>query len=187
MNEYDIILGVDPGTQITGYGIIKIKNQSPELLDVDIIDLRNIADSNQRLKTIFDTIIKLINLHNVNKFAIEAPFFGKNVQSMLKLGKAQGVAIAAALSKDLSPVEYSPRKVKMAVTGNGNASKEQVAIFLNNLLKTPIQTRTNDATDGLAVAICHAFSDASKQYSSGKSKGNKWKDFINQNPGRVIK
>ncbi len=178
-------MGIDPGTQITGYGIIKFHDLEPELLSVGIIDLRKEKKSNKRLKKIFTTTSELIQKYNVNEFAIEAPFFGKNVQSMLKLGKAQGVAIAAALSHDLDPLEYSPRKVKMAVTGNGNASKEQVAVFLKNLLKQPITTPSTDATDGLAVAICHAFGTKTTNIKNNKTKS--WEAFVNQNPNRIIR
>ena len=132
---------------------------------------------------IFHRTVQLIDEYKVSEMSIEAPFFGKNVQSMLKLGRAQGVSIAAALSRDVDVFEYAPRKIKMAVTGNGNASKEQVAVFLQNTLKFKEIPDKLDATDGLAAAICHHYQ--SKVIGSGSS--NSWKDFINKNPRRVIK
>lgn len=186
MSNERIILGIDPGTQVTGYGIVSVTGSQTRLLSVGIIDMRKKKDANERLKTIFQTVSQLISDFKVTEFAVEAPFFGKNVQSMLKLGKAQGVAIAAALSKNLDPKEYSPRKVKLAVTGNGNASKEQVAVFLEKLLNQNIDVHTQDATDGLAVAVCHAFRPPSASESEYEKAGS-WKAFINKNPNRIIR
>lgn len=176
------ILGIDPGTIITGYGIINIINKTPELENFGYLDLSKLNDPYEKLKKIFDRTIYLIDNYKPNEFAVEAPFFGKNVQSMLKLGRAQGVAIAAALSKNLPVFEYSPRKIKMSVTGNGRASKEQVAIFLKNILNFKDIPEKLDATDGLAVALCHFYQN---KINTGKNTFKSWKDFINKNPKRV--
>ena len=176
------ILGIDPGTIITGYGVINIFGKNPELENFGYLDLSKLSDPYEKLKKIFDRTIYLIDNYKPDEFAIESTFFGKNVQSMLKLGRAQGVAIAAALSKDIPVFEYSPRKIKMSVTGNGNASKEQVAVFLQNLLKFKDIPTKLDATDGLAVAVCHYYQS---RINIGKGNFKSWKDFINKNPNRV--
>ncbi len=181
MAEEKYILGIDPGTVFTGYGVIKIVGKTPRLETLGYIELSKIKDPYDRLKKIYKRTVQLINSYPISEFAIEAPFFGKNVQSMLKLGRAQGVAIAAALSKNLNVYEYSPRKIKLAVTGNGNASKEQVAAFLQNTLKFKDLPEKLDATDGLAVAVCHFYQN--KFTNDGAAKT--WKEFINKNPGRV--
>ena len=183
MAEIKTILGIDPGTRITGYGIINILGKTPQVENFDYLDLSKINDHYLKLKMIFNQIVQIIDTYKVNELAIEAPFFGKNVQSMLKLGRAQGVAIAAALSRDVDVFEYSPRKIKLAVTGNGNASKEQVAVFLKNILKFDEIPEKLDATDGLAVAVCHHYQSKILTGNSYKS----WKDFINKNPQRVKK
>jgi len=177
-----IILGIDPGTLVTGYGIIKSKGSNIEMLAMGVMELAKLEDPYLKLQKIFERTLFLIDTFLPDEFAIEAPFFGNNVQSMLKLGRAQGVAIAAALYRNLPIAEYSPRKIKLAVTGNGAASKEQVAHFLINQLKLTIAPEKLDATDGLAAAVCHFYqSRAGLSGSSPKS----WKDFINKNPGRV--
>lgn len=182
MKKDKTILGIDPGTIITGYGVINIFGKTPKLENFGYLDLSKLKDHYEKLKKIFDRTIYLIDNYKPDEFAIEAPFFGKNVQSMLKLGRAQGVAIAAALSKNIPVFEYSPRKVKMSVTGNGNASKEQVAIFLKNILNFKDIPAKLDATDGLAVALCHYYQNKiTTQNEAFKS----WKDFINKNPNRV--
>ena len=183
LSEIKTILGIDPGTIFTGYGVINIVNKTPEIENFGYLDLSKITDPYEKLKMIFHRTVQLIDEYKVSELAIEAPFFGKNVQSMLKLGRAQGVAIAAALSKEIDVFEYSPRKIKMAVTGNGNASKEQVAVFLKNILKFDEIPKKLDATDGLAVAVCHHYQ--SKVLTGGSYKS--WKDFINKNPDRVKK
>lgn len=183
MSDEKYILGIDPGTIFTGYGIIKIVGKSPVLETLGYIELSKIKDPYDRLKRIYERTVQLIESYPISEFAIEAPFFGKNVQSMLKLGRAQGVAIAAALSKSLEVFEYSPRKIKLAVTGNGNASKEQVAAFLKNTLKFKDLPKKLDATDGLAVAVCHHY----QNHYTVKGAAKSWKDFINKNPGRVKK
>jgi crossover junction endodeoxyribonuclease RuvC len=177
-----IILGIDPGTTVTGYGIINISDNKPELLTMGIIELRKNKDQYIKLKKIFDCTIQLIDQYHPDELAIEAPFYGKNVQSMLKLGRAQGVAISAALSRSIPIFEYAPRKIKMSITGRGNASKEQVAAMLQRILKfkdTPVDL---DATDGLAAAVCHYFQ---REFPSDKPTVKSWKEFIAKNPKRI--
>jgi crossover junction endodeoxyribonuclease RuvC len=154
-----IILGIDPGTTILGYGIIKCEGKKMELVVMGVLHLDKIEDHHLKLQKIFERTIELIDGFHPDELAIEAPFFGKNVQSMLKLGRAQGVAIAAALSRKMPVEEYAPRKIKQSITGNGNASKEQVAAMLQNLLKIPATDMPAklDATDGLAAAVCHFY------------------------------
>ncbi len=177
-----IILGVDPGTTIMGYGIILIKNKQMKLLQYGVIHLSKYSDHAIKLSKIFERIIQIIEEFHPDEMAIEAPFFGKNVQSMLKLGRAQGVAIAAAISREIPIVEYAPKKVKQAVTGNGNASKEQVAAMLERLLhfKGDQHSKLLDATDALGVAVCHYFL---KGENTAKSKG--WETFLKENPDRL--
>jgi len=179
-----IILGIDPGTTVMGYGIIEIKYKEPAMIALGIIDLRKYSDHYTKLKTIFERIISLIEQYHPDELAVEAPFYGKNVQSMLKLGRAQGVAIAAALSRSIPIFEYAPRKIKMSITGQGNASKEQVAMLLQKLLKLKELPAELDATDGLAAAMCHFYQD--NTLKPDKSY-NSWKDFMNKNPGRIKK
>ncbi|MBL0343486.1 MAG: crossover junction endodeoxyribonuclease RuvC [Bacteroidetes bacterium] len=185
MNNSDkIILGIDPGTTIMGYGIIEINGIAMKLVAAGVIDLSKIDDHHLKLKKIFERSIGLIEEYHPDEFAVEAPFFGKNVQSMLKLGRAQGIAIAAALSRNIPVFEYLPRKIKQSITGNGNASKEQVAAMLQTLLKFSEQPKFLDATDGLAAAVCHHFQSNNK---SAKQKGfSGWKAFIAENPGRKL-
>ena len=177
-----IILGIDPGTTLMGYGVIEVLYKKPRLITMGVIDLKKIDDHYLKLSKIFERVIGLIDSFQPDELAIEAPFFGKNVQSMLKLGRAQGVAIAAALSRQIPIFEYAPRKIKMAITGNGNASKEQVAQMLKQELRFDEIPADLDATDGLAAALCHFYQN--KPQNDGKSY-NSWKDFMNQNPGRV--
>ncbi len=179
-----IILGIDPGTMIMGYGIITVTNNKACLLELGVLKPGKIKDTYKRLQLIFNTVSGLITKYQPTDFAIEAPFFGKNVQSMLKLGRAQGVAIAAAMRHGLEVTEYSPKKVKQSVTGNGNAGKEQVMKMLQTLLLFKEDPKHMDATDALAVAMCHHLQAGSLL---GKiSKGAKgWDEFIKKNPGRV--
>ncbi len=179
-----IILGVDPGTQVMGYGLIKVLNNQPHLLQYGVIHLKKYESHALKLQKIFDRVLQLIDEYKPDEMALEAPFYGKNVQAMLKLGRAQGVAMAAALSREIPIVEYAPKKVKQSVTGNGNATKEQVAAMLMRLLKFT-QTEDDfmlDATDALGVALCHFY-----QAGRPQSKSTSWKGFINQNPNRVKK
>lgn len=181
-----IILGIDPGTIVMGYGLITVKGSEVSLLELGVLKPGKIKDSYKKLQLIFNTVSGLITKYQPTDFAIEAPFFGKNVQSMLKLGRAQGVAIAAAMRHGLEVTEYSPKKVKQSISGNGNADKEQVMKMLQTLLSFKEIPAYYDATDALAVAMCHHFQSNS---SLGKiSKGLKgWDDFVKKNPGRVKK
>jgi crossover junction endodeoxyribonuclease RuvC len=166
-----------------GYGIIHIQNSTLSLVALGVIKLDKLADHSDRLKKIFERVVGLIEEYKPDELAIEAPFFGKNVQSMLKLGRAQGVAIAAALSKNIPMVEYSPKKIKMSVTGNGNASKEQVSAMLHNLLKFENTDGYLDATDALAAAVCHYFQNTKAQSGSKKDYSG-WDSFLKDNPNR---
>ncbi len=175
-----IILGVDPGTSVMGYGLILIQGSKLKLLQFGVIHLSKLESHELRLKKIFERIINLIDDFSPDEVALEAPFFGKNVQSMLKLGRAQGVAMAAALSRQIPIVEYAPKKVKQSVTGNGNASKEQVAKMLMSLLNIKELPKLLDATDALAVALCH-------HYQNGETVAKKksWEAFVTDNPKRL--
>ncbi|VAV86019.1 Crossover junction endodeoxyribonuclease RuvC [hydrothermal vent metagenome] len=177
-----IILGIDPGTTIMGFGLIKVVNKKMELMQMDELILKKYKDHYTKLKLIFERTIHIIDTYHPDEIAIEAPFFGKNVQSMLKLGRAQGVAMAAGLSREVSITEYSPKKIKMAITGNGNASKEQVAKMLQNTLNIKQLPKNLDATDGLAAAVCHFYN--SGKLSVSKSYGS-WGAFVSQNKGRI--
>jgi len=181
-----IILGIDPGTLVMGYGLIEIKDNKPCLLELGVLKPGKVKDNYKKLQLIFNTVSGLITRYQPTDFAIEAPFFGKNVQSMLKLGRAQGVAIAAAMRHGLEVTEYSPKKVKQSITGNGNADKEQVMKMLQTLLSFKESPKHYDATDALAVALCHHFQTSSPFNKAVKGiKG--WEDFIKKNPGRIVK
>jgi len=179
-----IILGIDPGTRITGYGIIKSYDNRLELIAIGIIELYKLENHYIKLKKIFDRTLQLIKTYKVDEFSVESTFYGKNIQSTLKLGRAQGVSIAAALSCSIPVFEYAPRKIKQAITGNGNASKEQVASLLEKFLFIKNLKRDLDATDGLAVAVCHQFQNKMINKIENNSV-NSWKEFINKNPKRV--
>ncbi|WP_300661499.1 crossover junction endodeoxyribonuclease RuvC [Fluviicola sp.] len=185
MAEDKIILGIDPGTTVLGYGLIHIKGTKIEMLNFGIIQLSKLDNQPDKLKRIFDRIDGLMEEYKPDEMAIEAPFFGKNVQSMLKLGRAQGVAIAASLRRNIPYEEYTPKRIKQAITGNGNASKEQVAAMLQTLLKFDELPKYLDATDGLAAAVCHHFSKGIGE--NNKTKGNSWTSFISKNPDRKIR
>jgi crossover junction endodeoxyribonuclease RuvC len=182
LEKEKIILGIDPGTNVLGFGVIDVKNNKIKLLDIGILKLNSKEDIGIRLKKIFFKIIELIDSFNPDELAIEAQFFGENVQSMLKLGKAQGICIAAALSRDIPYSEYAPRKIKQSITGRGTASKEQVAAMLDKILNIKINSETLDATDGLATAVCHFYQSNTL---SGKSKYTGWESFIKNNPGKI--
>ncbi len=167
-----------------GYGIIKVVGKEANLIALGVIELKKYTDHYTKLKKIFERVLSLIEQYHPDEMAVEAPFYGKNVQSMLKLGRAQGVAISAALSRSVPIFEYAPRKIKMSITGQGNASKEQVAMLLKSLLKIKELPSDLDATDGLAAAMCHFYQ--SNVPDKGKAF-NSWKDFINKNPGRIKK
>ena len=179
-----IILGIDPGTIVMGYGIIKVKDKTATLLDMGVLKLTAKQDAYERLEKIHSRVASIIQEYKPTSFAIEAPFFGKNVQSMLKLGRAQGVAIAAAMQAGLSVTEYSPKKVKHSITGNGNADKLQVSKMLQSILKFEGEHTWLDATDALAVALCHHFQESNLLAAAGGGKNN-WKSFIANNPKRV--
>ncbi len=185
MAEDKIILGIDPGTTVLGYGLIHIKGTKIEMLNFGIIQLNKLDNQPDKLKRIFDRIDGLMEEYKPDEMAIEAPFFGKNVQSMLKLGRAQGVAIAASLRRNIPYEEYTPKRIKQAITGNGNASKEQVALMLQTLLHFDELPKYLDATDGLAAAVCHHFSKGIGE--NNKSKGSSWTSFLSQNTERKIR
>lgn len=178
-----IILGIDPGTLVMGYGLVHIQNNKLSLISLGVIQLSKYDEHADRLKKIFERVVGLIDEYKPDELAIEAPFFGKNVQSMLKLGRAQGVAIAAALSKNIPMTEYSPKKIKMSVTGNGNASKEQVAAMLESLLNFKYESKFLDATDALAAAVCHHFQNKGTTGNVKKSYSG-WDTFLKDNPSR---
>ena len=182
-----IILGIDPGTTIMGYGVIRCRGKNQvELVEMGALHLSKLKDHALKLKKIFDRVSSLIEAHAPDDVAVEAPFFGQNVQSMLKLGRAQGVALAAALARDIPVAEYAPRRVKQAVTGSGAASKEQVAGMVQRTLSIPASDMPKDldATDGLAVALCHHFQLTTPRMQRGAGG---WKAFLAENPDRVRK
>ncbi len=182
MKSERIILGIDPGTTIMGFGLIKVENKEMKFMQLNELQLSKYSDPYVKLKLIFERTIELIDTYHPDEIAIEAPFFGKNVQSMLKLGRAQGVAMAAGLSRQIPITEYLPKKIKMAITGNGNASKEQVAKMLQSLLGLKSLPKNLDSTDGLAAAVCHF-------YNSGRTEVGKnytgWAAFVKQNPEKI--
>ena len=191
-----IILGIDPGTIAMGYGLITVNGNKVSLLELGVLKPGNIKDSYKKLQLIFNTVSGLITKYQPTDFAIEAPFFGKNVQSMLKLGRAQGVAIAAAMRHGLEVTEYSPKKVKQSITGNGNADKVQVMKMLQTILSFKENPKKYDATDALAVAMCHHFQSSSissksvngpDSPDSYRDRGKGWDDFLKKNPGRIKK
>ncbi len=188
-----IILGIDPGTRILGYSVLEIVDGKPNVVVLDVLYLRQIADFNLRIRKIYDSTVRIIDTFHPDHLAIEAPFFGKNVQSMLKLGRAQGVAIAAAMSRDLSFSEYEPTTIKQTVTGNGLASKQQVEMMLRSLMQFPDEPRYLDATDALAVAYTcfiersNPLAEVREQLSvktkkPTKSRRKAWADFVSNNP-----
>ncbi len=190
-----IILGIDPGTVVMGYGIIRAQGQKVELIDLGVLKPGKAKEGIKRLQLIHETVSGLVRQYKPTEFAIESPFFGKNVQSMLKLGRAQGVAMAAALQSGLPVTEYAPKKVKQSVTGNGNATKEQVARLLQTIFKIEEQPNYYDATDALAVAFCHHLQSGSgwkppateKKKSASTKKGtrNEWSAFLSKNASRI--
>ncbi|MBR5654449.1 MAG: crossover junction endodeoxyribonuclease RuvC [Prevotella sp.] len=184
MKTEKIILGIDPGTNVMGYGVIKVLSNKAEMVAMGVIDMRKISDMYLRLGMIFERVSGIIKEYLPDEMAIEAPFFGKNVQSMLKLGRAQGVAIAAAIHHDIPIHEYAPLKIKMAITGNGQASKEQVQGMLVRLLHLDASDTPKflDATDALGAAYCH-FLQQGKPESDSNYRG--WKDFVNKNKDRI--
>lgn len=184
MAKDQIILGIDPGTTVMGYGLIRVSKNQPEMIAMGVLELKKYIDHYHKLQKIFIRTLSLVDEFKPESLAIEAPFFGKNVQSMLKLGRAQGSAIAAALYRDLPIYEYAPLKIKMAITGNGRASKQQVADMLRRYLKISEEEMLPqlDATDGLAAAYCH-FLQSGNPIFEGEYKS--WKDYINKNEEKV--
>lgn len=185
MKKPHIILGVDPGTQLMGFALLKVDGNKQQVLLMNVLKMNNKEDAYLRLEKIHNKIAELIKLYKPQTFAIEAPFFGKNVQSMLKLGRAQGVAIAAAIQAGLDVTEYSPKKVKQSITGNGNADKDQVWKMLQRILSIEEKPQYYDATDALAVALCHCYQTSNPIL--GAAKGFKgWDDFIKKNADRIV-
>ena len=195
------IMGIDPGTNFMGYGIIEVEGREVRSVVMGDIDLHTMSDPYRKLRYIFDRVGKLIDDYQPREVALESPFFGANVQSMLKLGRAQGVAMAAALSRDKEVFEYAPTRIKQAITGSGSASKEQVAAIIKRMLKLEYVPRRMDATDGMAVAMCHYYTartPISQAMGTARVKGlgggkkaakgsSSWEAFIKQNPEREIK
>lgn len=184
-SHYDkIIIGIDPGTRVMGYGILGVKGKEPQLIAMGVLKLNLMDDHYMRLHHIYERVSGLVKQYLPDEMAIEAPFFGKNVQSMLKLGRAQGVAMAAALNRQIPITEYEPRKIKIAITGNGAASKEQVCAMLQRTLHIAQEDLPKflDATDALAAALCHFYESQKPQFARGPKS---WKSFIAQNPDRV--
>lgn len=182
--DEQLILGVDPGTTIMGYALMNVRQRVVTVIEMDVVKMTKLPDQNAKLKKIFETTFELIRKYQPHILAIEAPFYGKNPQSMLKLGRAQGVVIAACLREGLEVFEYSPRKIKQSITGKGNASKEQVAAMLHRMCKIPGESHYLDATDALAVAYCHHLQN--KIEITGE-KFSGWGAFIAKNEDRVIK
>jgi crossover junction endodeoxyribonuclease RuvC len=177
-----IILGIDPGTTLMGYGVINGSGKTPVFMALDVVDLRRVGDHYMKLRQIYESTVALMEKFLPDEVAFEAPFYGKNVQSMLKLGRAQGVAMAAVLSRDVPVFEYAPRKIKLAITSAGDASKEQVAGMLMRMFDLKEMPRNLDATDGLAAAVCHFYQNGIPLTKAGSKS---WEDFIRKNPGRI--
>lgn len=178
------ILGIDPGTNQLGYAIIEIRGKEMKLITLGILRLQSYNDHQTKLKEIFLQLQEIIETFLPSQMAVEAPFYGKNVQSMLKLGRAQGVAMAAAMTMGIDITEYAPKKIKQSITGNGNASKEQVAAMLNSILKLKIETPNLDATDALGAAVCHYYQTGG--LFSGQKKYSGWDSFLKDNPSKKL-
>jgi crossover junction endodeoxyribonuclease RuvC len=188
LNNCYKILGIDPGSNITGYAIIGVDGYELSLIDIGCINVKKVNDHFERIKIIHSTVKELINHQRPNVLSIEGPYYGQNVQSMLKLGRAQGVVIAAALEFGIDVYEYAPRRVKISVTGNGRASKEQVAGMINNILQLQDDSLPFDATDAAAIALCYYYSDYSNFIPKEElhTSKNKWLKFVKENPDRII-
>jgi crossover junction endodeoxyribonuclease RuvC len=181
------IIGIDPGTNVLGYAVLEIDGRKVKIVSFGVIKLFNEENHHDKLKEIFLQIQEIIETYLPRQMAIEAPFFGKNVQSMLKLGRAQGVSMAAAITMGLEISEYSPKSIKKSITGNGNASKEQVSAMLENILKVKIKSEYNDATDALAAAYCHYNQTSFSESGIASKKLSGWKAFVTQNPDKIKK
>ena len=179
------ILGIDPGTNILGYGIIRVDSMGPHYVDMGIFDLRKIKDQFEKLANIFSGVGELIETHNPDSLAVESPFYGKNAQVILKLGRAQGAALTAAVVRGIPVAEYAPRKAKIAICGNGAASKEQVSMMIQKTLKVDLDPKHLDATDALAIALCHHYQMSNPL--AGTSGKTDWKKFLENNPDRIKK
>ena len=185
MTKEKIILGIDPGTNILGFGVIRVNTRGPQYVDMGVFDLRKIKDPYEKLANIFAGVSELIAVHQPDELAVESPFYGKNAQVVLKLGRAQGAALTAAVMKGISVAEYAPRKAKIAICGNGAASKEQVAMMLQKTLKVDMDPKYLDATDALAIALCHHYQMTNPLAGTGGKTD--WKTFLAENPERVKK
>ena len=185
MTKEKTILGIDPGTNILGYGIIRVDSKGPHYVDMGVFDLRKIKDPFEKLSKIFAGVTELLDIHSPDELAVESPFYGKNAQVILKLGRAQGAALTAAVMKGIPVAEYAPRKAKIAICGNGAASKEQVAMMIGKTLKVDLDPKYLDATDALAIALCHHYQMSSPLAAIGSSSD--WKKFISDNPERIKK
>lgn len=179
-----LILGIDPGTTVMGFALLEIRGQKSTVVDIGVVRMVKLPDHNAKLKKVLESTLSLIEKYKPSTLAIEAPFYGKNPQSMLKLGRAQGVVIAICLQKELEVFEYAPRKIKQSITGKGNASKEQVAAMLNRLCTIPEEQKYLDATDALAVAYCHHLQN---RIVIGGKKFSGWENFLANNEERIIK
>lgn len=186
-----IIIGIDPGTNLLGFGVLRAVGRTAEFVDMGVLDLRKEKDSYQKLRQIYDTVSQVILTYHGTEMALEAPFYGKNAQSLIKLGRAQGAAMVAALEKGLPVTEYAPTKVKMTIVGNGSASKEQVSSVLQKTLRFEMKVEHLDATDALAIALSHFYTTTNPLAGSTSSKGrssrpsSSWETFLKENPDRV--
>ena len=185
MTKEKIILGIDPGTNILGFGIVRVDSKGPHYVDMGVFDLRKIKDPYEKLANIFAGVTELIGIHNPDELAVESPFYGKNAQVILKLGRAQGAALTAAVMKGIPVAEYAPRKAKIAICGNGAASKEQVAMMIQKTLKVELDPKYLDATDALAIALCHHYQMTNPLAGAGGKTD--WKRFLAENPERIKK
>ena len=185
MTKSKTILGIDPGTNILGYGVICVDSKGPHYVDMGVFDLRKIKDPFEKLANIFAGVSELLETHKPDELAVESPFYGKNAQVILKLGRAQGAALTAAVMKGIPVAEYAPRKAKIAIGGNGAASKEQVAMMIQKTLKVDLDPKYLDATDALAIALCHHY-QLSNPLAGVGGKAD-WKKFLQDNPDRIKK
>lgn len=183
MKTSKTILGIDPGTNILGYGVICVDRKGPHYVDMGVFDLRKIKDPFEKLANIFAGVTELLEIHNPDELAVESPFYGKNAQVILKLGRAQGAALTAAVMKGIPVAEYAPRKAKIAICGNGAASKEQVAMMIRKTLKVELDPKYLDATDALAIALCHHYQMSNPL--AGVGGKSDWKKFLEDNPERI--
>ena len=186
MIEAKTILGIDPGTNILGYGIIRVDSKGPHYVDMGVFDLRKIKDPFDKLANVFAGVTELLEEYKPDELAVESPFYGKNAQVILKLGRVQGAALTAAVMRGLKVAEYAPRKAKIAICGNGAASKEQVSLMIQKTLKVDLNPEYLDATDALAIALCHHYQTTGFAARTGGGTGG-WKQFLHDNPGRIKK